>query len=139
MQYKFIAHGHPNILGTHKATFEFTKDKTLSLRGDCIIGVAADFELGKLKDFIKKSKNKSIAIKIQAVSENKKIHDTISAQINPDFNDDCEFVVRKTDFLSERTFAVKSDKSALELDRSLIEFLSHDGNKIEVILETREL
>ena len=45
MIYKFNAYGHPNILGTHKTTFEFTKDNELTLNGDCIVGVKADFEL----------------------------------------------------------------------------------------------
>ena len=57
MIYKFSAYGHENILGTNKKTFEFTKDRDLSLKGDCIVGVNADFDLEKLKEFIKQNKN----------------------------------------------------------------------------------
>ena len=45
MSYSFTAYGHKNILATHKTTIEFTKDKELSLKGNCIVGVRADFDL----------------------------------------------------------------------------------------------
>ena len=32
MQYSFTAHGHENVTGKHKRTFEFTKDKELRKR-----------------------------------------------------------------------------------------------------------
>ena len=63
MIYKFNAYGHPNILATHKTTLEFTKDKEVSLKGDCIVAVKADFDLIKIKEFIKDSKNNRIIIK----------------------------------------------------------------------------
>lgn len=138
MQYKFHAYGHPNILGKHKTTLEFTKDKEVSLKGDCIIGVNADFDLDKLNAFIKNSENKSITITIIPVSDNKKyekINETITAELNPNFGSDKEFVIRKTDFASERTFGIKADKAAFELKRGLISFLKEKKNKISVVIE----
>ena len=135
MIYKFNAYGHPNILATHKTTLEFTKDRELTLNGDCIVGVKADFELDKMKDFLKSSKNKKVKIKIEAISKNKKIQDTISAEINPKFNDNKELVIRKTDFVSERTFAIKSNKAAFDLGKDLIDFLRKKENKISVVIE----
>lgn len=131
MKYKFHAYGHPNILGTHKTTLEFTKDSEVSLNGDCIVGIEADFELGKIKNFIKQSKNNKISITIS----NNKIHETIFATINPNFNDNAEFVIRKTNFISKRTFATSSNKAAFELNRMLIAYLKEKKNKIAVIIE----
>ncbi|MEM2131517.1 MAG: DUF371 domain-containing protein, partial [Candidatus Woesearchaeota archaeon] len=45
--------GHENLLGNHKNSFEFTKEKELTKRGNCIIGVMADFDYKKVKDFCK--------------------------------------------------------------------------------------
>jgi len=138
MEYKFIAYGHPNILATHKTTLEFTKDKEVSLKGDCIVGVNADFELSKIKQFIKNTKNNKISIAIQIISKNKKHKKTkekIFAEINPNFNSDEELVIRKTDFLSDRTFAINADKAAFELDRGLIGFLTGKENKVRVVVE----
>ena len=134
MIYKFIAHGHPNILATHKTTLEFTKDDEVSLRGDCIVGVKADFDLTELKNFIKKSKNKKITIKIE--TKDKKLQERLTAQLNPEFSDDKELVIRKTNFISRRTFAIGSDKAAFDLNRGLIGFLKKE-NKIIIVIDNK--
>ena len=136
MIYKFSAYGHPNISATHKTTLEFTKDKDVSLRGDCILGVKADFELNKLKELIKQNENKKIKINIETIS-NKKIKETIFAEISQKFNDDKELVIRKTNFISKRTFAINSNKAAFELNRDLIKFLKKKENRIIIVLEHR--
>ena len=133
MQYKFHAYGHPNILATHKTTLEFTKDSELTLKGDCIIGINADFELNEIKKLIKNAKSNKITINIE--TEDKKIKEIIKAEINPDFNDEREMVIRKTDFFSGRTFAVGADKAVFELNKKLIEFLKVKNNKINVVIE----
>ena len=137
MLYKFNAYGHPNILATHKTTLEFTKDKEVSLKGDCIVGVNADFELKKLKKFIQKSKNKKITITIETIS-NKKIKEKINAELNPSFNSSKEFVIRKTNFVSERTFAIRANKAAYDLDKDLINYLKERSNKIILIIESKK-
>lgn len=137
MIYKFSAFGHPNILGTHKTTLEFTKDKNLTLKGDCIVGVKADFDLEKLKHIIQNSqnsKNKKITITIETIST-PKIKEMINAEINPNFDSNNELVIRKTDFVSERTFAIKADKAAFELKRDLIGFLKGKENRMSVIIK----
>ncbi len=128
MIYKFNAYGHPNILAAHKTTLEFTKDNELTLNGDCIVGVKADFDFGKIKEFIKNSKNKKISIIIK--TPDGKYLEEINAELNPKFNSDREMVIRKTDFISERTFAVRADKAALELDRRLIGVLKQENKVI---------
>ena len=50
MEYSFNCYGHENITARHKTTLEFTKDEDLSLKGDCIVGVKAGFQLNKIKD-----------------------------------------------------------------------------------------
>lgn len=141
MHYKFYAHGHQNISATHKTTLEFTKDNEISTKGDCIIGVNADFDSTKLGQLIKKIKNKNITIAIQTISKNKKykkIKETIFAEINPKFDDDREFVIRKTDFISERTFAINSNKAAFGLNRDLINYLKEKGNRIIVVIGNKQ-
>jgi uncharacterized protein len=134
MTYKFHAYGHKNITARHKTTLEFTKDKELTLKGDCIVGVNADFELEKIKEFIKKSKN--LNIKITLESENN-IKESISAKLNPNFNDDKELVIRKTEFVSDRTIATSSDKASNDLNKELINLLRKNKSKITLILENK--
>ena len=131
MYYKFYAYGHPNIFATHKTTLEFTKGVDVSLNGDCIVGVKADFDLEKIKEFIKNSENKKISITIKS----KKFQEIITAKLNPNFDNRKELVIRKTDFVSDRTFAIKANKAAFELDRSLIAYLKEKNNKVKVLIE----
>ena len=135
MQYKFQAFGHPNILATHKTTLEFIKDKGLSLKGDCIVGVEADFDLNSIRNFIDNLNNKKVAIKIQSLD--KKIKDTLIAEINPNFSSNKELVIRKTDFVSERTLGIKANKAAFELEKGLIDYLKERNSKITVIIENK--
>ncbi len=139
MAYTFTACGHPKILGTHKNTLEFTKDKEVSLKGDCIIGVNANFDLSEIKNFIEslKSRKISIAIKTVSKSESASIEEGIFAEINTDFDSAKELVIRKTDFISERTFGIRADKSAFDLDRKLIDFLKSKEGKISVIIDKK--
>ena len=134
MQYKFHAYGNPNILGTHKTTLEFTKDSKLTLKGDCIVGVNADFGLNEIKKFINNSKSNKITITIE--TEDKKIKEMIEAETNPDFNDKTEFVIRKTDFVSERTFAIRANKAACDLRKDLAEYLHKNNSKIVISIKS---
>ena len=148
MRYSFACCGHENITANHRTTLEFTKDHELSLEGDCIVGVKADFSFDSLKKFINKTPNqhKKITITIKTIKNNnnkiknedkikKVIEEKIIAEINPGFNSNKEIVIRKTNFLSERTFAIKADKSSSELNRNLIDFLKDKTNKVMVVLE----
>lgn len=154
MIYEFSCSGHKNILGTHKTTFEFTKAKELTRNGDCIVGVGSDFELSKLKAFLKFDKIKitlSITDKnnknrnkdknnnrIQPLSETTKeqITDTITCNINPDFDDNKEIVIRLGQYKDRRTLATNADKAAIHLNRHLITKLKDDKVRMKVEIES---
>jgi len=127
---QFNALGHPNITAIHKTTIEFTKEKGLSLKGNCIIGVNADFDTKELKRFVKQKSNSKITIKIMVDNIIEEIH----AVLNPDFNDNHELVIRKSDFISKRTFAIKGDKAAKDLDRKLVKKLKKHNQKMIIRL-----
>ncbi len=136
MGYRFSAFGHPNIRAAHKTTLEFTKESELSLEGDCIIGVKANFDTGKLREFVKVSDGKRIRMVIRVQAGKKMLEEAIEARPNTLFNDNHELVVRKTDFRSGRTLGMHADKAASELDRGMAELMRNSGQKIEVVLET---
>ena len=142
MKYSFNCYGHENITANHKTTLEFTKENDLSIKGDCIVGVRANFSLPLLKKFVKSLKNNKITITIITIKNsnnknNNRIIEKINAKINPKFKSNKEFVIRKTDFVSERTFAILANKAAFELNRDLFEFLKEKKDKIKVIIESK--
>ncbi len=116
MDYEFSAFGHKKITALHKTTLEFTKDPEMTRNGDCIIGITADFELEQLKKFLTL---KRIRIRITADG----ITDELMATPNPAFNSNHELVIRKTDFCSERTFAVHADKASFDISRRLVRLM----------------
>lgn len=169
MKYSFTCYGHENITCKHKTTLEFTKSNELSLKGDCIVGVKADFSIKEIKRFVESlGNNKKIIIIIETINEeynnkdyneksinnqknnsnnidktmknnsnykNKKITEKINAEINPGFDSDKEMVIRKSDFADKRTFAIKADKAACELNAGLVNFLKDRNAVIGVCLE----
>lgn len=111
---QFTAIGHTHVLSTHRNTIEFTHDKNLTHRGDCILGVNATYTL----DTIKKEQF-SDKIKIMLTIDD--ISDEIVAEYNPSFSDPHEMVIRKTDFTDKRTFAIHATKAAKDIKRALVE------------------
>ncbi len=122
---EFSCFGHTNLLGTHRNTFEFTKEPHLTRNGDCIIGVSSDFEIKKTPNF------KEIKITLQCDGEK----DEIKGVFNPLFQPGHEMVFRKSDFSSERTFAVRCDKSAAELKREIIKKMKDPSAVMKVRIE----
>ena len=126
---RFNVYGHENLLGTHRNTFEFTKESHLTKKGDCIIGVDSDFDPEKLKQFVKENRAFRIIFSVDGLTE------TAVADMNKDFDDSEEIVIRKTDFFSKRTLGIRADKAACDFDRKIIELLKVPGKKATVELE----
>jgi len=126
MEYSFTCYGHENITSKHKTTLEFTKDKKLSLNGDCIVGVSSDFSLKDVKKFIKNKKKIKIIIEVNGLKEE------INGFINPDFNDYEEIVIRKTDFISKRTLVINANKSSVDLPKEFVNLLKKRENKVKI-------
>jgi HAD superfamily hydrolase (TIGR01509 family) len=127
--YRFTAHGHRNILATHKNTLELTKDKELSLDGDCIVGVEADFSLAQLQKLAKEHNTLLMRITSGGFS------DEVEFMANKGFSSDRELVLRFSEFSSDRTFGFRASKAAAQLDRRLAEKMAVPGQTITVEIE----
>jgi hypothetical protein len=134
-----FARGHENILATHKTTFEITKDKSLSKRGDCIVAVESTKAASDLPTEFKKTakkENSDITVIIEA--------DGLKERINAKGNQDLQFthptdlVVRKSDYICNRTLAIKADKAAVDISRQLIEKLKDPNQIIKVTLTVED-
>jgi len=134
---KFTAYGHENVLSEHPRTLEFTKDKHLTKRGDCIVAVNANYEISDIKKLNLTDGDKiKIIIKCKTADDKENIvEDCIEAEYNNGFTNNHEMVVRITNFKDQRTFAINANKSSLQLKRKMIDFLKNPKNKIEVEIE----
>ena len=126
---KFKAYGHENVRGEHNTTIEFNKDDYLTWEGDCIVGIKSDYnisEIRKIKDQLKK---------VKVTISCKNITDTVICYFNPTFSDATHMIIRKSDYVDERTFAIKANKCAKELSRELVTAMKEPGVVINVKIE----
>ena len=130
-----VAFGHTNIEAVHPSTLMFTKEKHVSNTGDCIVGVAADKAVADLSQKFKKTlrnANAELAIIIDAGGLTSQINAYGSPKLI--LTNLTDIVVRKSDYVSDRTLAIKADKSSNDLPRELVEKLKNPKQKINITL-----
>lgn len=133
-----VAFGHENIQAIHPSTLMFTKEKELSKTGDCIVGVAADKAAVDLSQSFKaklKMPNAKLTIVIEAGSLAETINSYGSQKLI--LTHPTDIVVRKSEYISDRTLAICSDKASSDLPRALVEKLKKPDQKINITLLVR--
>ncbi|RAP49493.1 MAG: hypothetical protein BZ133_07795 [Methanosphaera sp. SHI613] len=135
MEYSFEATGHKNVLSKHKSTFEITTDDTLTLKGDCIIGLNSNVTLNDFPEELRQ-KIQSDDTKIELLLETPNASDRIigygSSELTLDHPSD--MVCRKSTFTCSRTLMINADKAAIDLDNDLIKDLSN-STKLKVTIK----
>ncbi|MCD6403528.1 MAG: DUF371 domain-containing protein [Candidatus Aenigmarchaeota archaeon] len=135
MREEIVAWGHPNILGTHETTFEITKDLEVTKKGDCIIGVRANKSCNDLSEELKSALKEGRKVRITLIAGEES--DVIEAVGSPalKLTDKDSIVVRKSDFIDERTLAIMSNKAAKDINRKLLEKMKNPDQKLRVVIE----
>jgi hypothetical protein len=117
------ARGNKLIKATHKSTLEITKDNFLTKRGDCIIGINANYSVKDLPEDLKDHLLNEGKIKI-VIKVDDLIDDIIAyGSKNLLLTNDRSIVIRKSNYIDDRTLAINSNKSAIDIDRKIIEEL----------------
>jgi len=129
------AKGHKNIKSTHKTTFEITKDLSLTERGDCILAISANKGVTDLSDEFKNALlNDDANLKIVVEAGDKEDSALAKGSRLLTLKDMDEMVIRKGNFICDRTLAINSNKAAIDFDRNLIEILKNPKTKIRIKL-----
>lgn len=130
-----LGYGHENILSIHPTTLMITKDVHLSKNGDCIVSVAADKPLNKLSSKFK-SELRRLNAKLTIVIEADNLIEKITACGSPNLilTHPTDMVIRKSDYICNRTIAIKADKASKDLSRMFVEKLKDPTQKIKIIL-----
>jgi hypothetical protein len=134
---RVTAWGHGNVLSLHETTIEVTMEAHLSKRGDCIIGVSADAGLLDMSDDFKESaRDENTKIKVSFIVGD--VKETVLGKGHPglSFTHKTDMVIRKSDFICDRTLMIHADKSSAELDRKLINLLKDKNQKLVMEIET---
>lgn len=132
---KIEAYGHENVRSSHRATFEITKEKRLTKRGDCIIAVGATKGAKDLNlEFREAAKRETteITIAVEASGVKESVKAMGSSRLS--FTHSTDLVVRKSDYVCDRTVATRADKAARDLSRELVEKLKNPSQKVTITL-----
>jgi hypothetical protein len=134
-----VAHGHENIVATHKTTFEITKEATITKRGDCIITVEATRAAIDLPFEFKQAARRRkahITIKIEAGE----LKEVVQAKGSPKltFTHPTDLVVRKSNYVCNRTLAIGADKAASDFSRKLVEKMRDPNQEMKVTLTVED-
>ncbi len=131
------ARGHPNVRATHRTTLEVTKDRELTPRGDCIIGVGADKSVADLSEDLKRWLKSGRAIRVEIVLPDYGLKDELIAfgSSKLTFKHERDVVIRKSDYVCDRTLAIRSNKSARDIDREIVELLKDEKTELILIIE----
>ncbi|MDO5852156.1 MAG: DUF371 domain-containing protein [Methanobacteriaceae archaeon] len=136
-QYTFKTKGHKNITSKHKTTLEFTTDKNITPKGDCIIGTNSETTLKKLPTNIKnkiQTDNTKITITLKTENHQDTIHGEGSSKLTLDHPTD--MVCRKSNYTCNRTLIINADKAAKDINRELIKELQNN-KELTITIQTK--
>ena len=112
-----------------------TKDGHLTKTGDCIVAVSADKGPSDFNsEFTEKLKKENA--KLTVIIEAGELKETIHAFGSPKLilSHPVDMVIRKSDYISDRTVAIHSDKSSSDLPIELVKKLKTAKQEIKITL-----
>ena len=116
--------GHPMVLSLHPTTIEITTETHLTRRGDCIIGVQAEKGCAGLNsDLRRELANPETRVRIRIGVEGRTFELTASGDPRLTLTHPHDMVIRKSEFVSERTLAVKASAAAVDIPREMVDAL----------------
>ncbi len=126
------AHGHPNMLATHKTTWQLTKEDHLSTRGDCIIGVKSSLAMDELPQWLTNHLKNGNEIDIELSCNNIVYSGRASGHQDLVLSDPVDMVFRRSSFISDRTIAINSSFVARDLPRDMINHLQSPDAELKI-------
>ena len=129
------AWGHKNITATNRSTFEITKERDITKKGDCIIAVNATKGAHELSEEFKKLASSEKA-KVRASIIVGDLRETIIGKgaCELTFTHPTDLVVRKSCYTCGRTLMICSNKAANSFSRELVQRLKNPYQTIKIIL-----
>ena len=129
------AYGHENIRSTHKTTLEVTMENVLTKCGDCIIAVGSTKGSAGLSPVFKeamKREDAQLTVTIEAGGMREVVRAWGSPRLS--FLHPTDLVIRKSDYVCNRTVGIRADKAAQDLSRAFIEKIRKPSQRIKISL-----
>lgn len=136
MRFEIPFSGHANVRANHTRTIEITTEPDLTLQGDCIIGVGAEFGCKKIPDDLKEKLRRSDAqVTITILVNDEKFEIVGKGHEELKLENPHDIVIRKSNFLCPRTLAIGCDKASDDMPREMIKKLQDPKTKGLFVIE----
>ena len=134
---RILCRGHKNITARHRSTFEVTREESLSVQGDCIIGVGADkgaADLGSIFRQVLTSPGAVLTTRLCSGGHTVEIRSKGDPALSLDHPTD--LVWRKSGFVCGRTIGIGADSAARDIPREIVTaLLNGEVLVVELIVE----
>jgi uncharacterized protein len=130
--------GHPMVRSTHPTTIEITTEDYLTENGDCIIGVGASKGCAGLGSEVKEQLRKpGSLVTFRIVAGPAMFEVRAAGDPRLTLSDPHEMVIRKSNFISDRTVAVNADAASRNIPRNLVRLLKNPATEGRLEIEVR--
>jgi len=117
-------HGHPLVRSAHPTTIEVTTEDHLTSKGDCILGVGASSGCAQLDARVKAGlRTKGSRVTILLAVGNHAFEVRAEGDPRLELSHPKDIVIRRSDFVSDRTLAVHADAAAKDVPREMVRLL----------------
>ena len=127
------AWGHANITAKHRTTFEITRDRNVTKRGDCIIAVRATRALTSLSPQFRnlcRDDDARVTLELEVAEIIETMTGTGSTRFT--LSDPHEIVGRRSAYVSDGTLMINADKAACDINRDLINALKSQATSVRI-------
>ncbi len=136
MRFEIPFSGHANVRAHHTRTIEITTEPDLTIQGDCIIGVSAEYGCKKIpQDLKEKLRRSDSQITITILVDDERFEITGKGHQDLKLENPHDIVIRKSNFLCPRTLAIGCDKASDDIPREMIKKLQNPKTKGLFVIE----
>jgi len=130
--------GHPMVRSLHPRTIEITAEDHLTEKGDCIIGVSASKGCAHLDPWVKEGLRRlgsqvTLSLVVGQFRFEVKAHGDPGLELSHPK----DLVIRKSEFVSDRTLAIRADRASIDIPREMVRLLRNPATngtlEIEVV------
>jgi hypothetical protein len=116
--------GHPSVRSLHPTTIEVTTEESLTDSGDCIIGVGAAKGCAGLDEQTKEAiRQRGSMVTLRLVVGPLSFRMSASGDPRLQLSHSHDIVIRRSDFISDRTLAIRADAAAKDIPREMVNLL----------------
>jgi hypothetical protein len=112
------------ISALHPTTIELTKDAHLSAQGDCVIGVSALKSVADLAPEVRQAlETDGSEVTVRLIVSGREFVFKGRGDSRLTLKHSSEIVVRKSNFVSDRTLAISATAAAKDIPRAMVDLL----------------